>query len=437
MEIISNEIIKPSSPTPDHLKTFKLSLLDQLTLHSYTPILLLYESEASINANVLKKSLSETLNLYYPFAGRLCEDGVTVDCGDQGVVFVEARISGCKLSDFLLYPKFETQRLLFPQGFLWKGSCVGESFLAAQVTSFKGGGVAVTVSMSHKVADGSTIAAFLNDWATTARGEPRPNPTILATSIVPSFNLSITVPEIVMDKTTTCVTRRYLFDAEKIVGLRNSTVGLPEKPTRVELVTAHLYRCAIAALATKTGHVRGSTWIQLVNMRPRMTKPLPENSAGNFSWYFTASNDGSGGTSVSDLVVELKKGMKEVCKGGENVDLGKWLMDVKEFASSVKELFDDLDVYRCSSLCKKPFYETDFGFGCPKWVTMADVFVRNTFILMDTADGCGIEAMINHKGRGILVEVSGCDEISHLLRVRIQAYATIVATKLSEADVKD
>ncbi|XP_024974894.1 deacetylvindoline O-acetyltransferase-like [Cynara cardunculus var. scolymus] len=394
MEIISKEIIKPSSPTPNHLKTFRLSLLDQLTLHSYTPILLLYESETSISSDVFKKSLSETLKSYYPFAGRLREDGVTVDCDDQGVVFVEAKFLGCTLSDFLLYPKFETQRLLFPEGFLWKGSCIDQSFLAAQVTSFEGGGMAVTISVSHKVADGSTIAAFLDAWAATARGEVKPKPMILATSI-PSLDLTFKVPEIVMDKTTTCITKRYVFDAQKIVELKNSIMGLSEIPTRVELVTAELYKCAIATSMAKAGYIRNSTWIQLVNMRSRMTTPLPENSAGNFSWYFTASNDRSQTSGVSNLVMELKKGIKELCGGGDNLDLSNWLMDVKEFTSSVKKLFDDLDVYRCSSLCKQPFYQIDFGCGRPQWVTMADVFVRNTFILFDTPDGDGIEAMVS------------------------------------------
>ncbi|KAI3665577.1 hypothetical protein L6452_44204 [Arctium lappa] len=398
MEIISKEIIKPSSPTPNHLKTFKLSLLDQLTLHSYTPILLLYNSQTPITTDdVFKKSLSETLKSYYPFAGRLQQDGVTVDCNDQGVVFIEAKLLGCKLSNFLLYPNFETQKLLFPEGFLWKGSCIDQSFLAAQVTSFEGGGIAVTVSVSHKVADGSTIAAFLHDWAATARGESRPKPIILATSI-PSFDLTLAVPEIVMDKTATCVTKRHVFDARKILELKNSIdiAGSSKNPTKVELVTAHLYRCAIAASTAKTGRVRNSTWIQLVNMRPRMTSPLPENSVGNFSWYFTASNSVTQTSDLSNLVMELKKGIKDLCGGGDNcLELGKWLIDVKEFASGVKMLFDDLDVYRCSSLCKKGFYEIDFGWGRPLWVAMADVFVRNTFILFDTEDGSGIEAMVS------------------------------------------
>ncbi|KAL3838939.1 hypothetical protein ACJIZ3_023530 [Penstemon smallii] len=35
VEIISEENIKPASPTPDHLKTYEVSLLDQLLAHFY------------------------------------------------------------------------------------------------------------------------------------------------------------------------------------------------------------------------------------------------------------------------------------------------------------------------------------------------------------------------------------------------------------------
>ncbi|CAH1435891.1 unnamed protein product [Lactuca virosa] len=394
MEIISKEIIKPSSPTPNQLKTFKLSLLDQLTLHSYNPILLVYESKSLTSSAALKESLSKTLIKYYPFAGRLQKDGITVDCGDHGVVFVEAKILGCGLASFLQNPKFETQKLLFAEGFLWKGSCIDESFFAAQVTSFEGGGMVVSVSISHKVADGTSVATFLSDWAAMTRGEVIPAPMILATSI-PSLDLGFRVPEIVMNKSNTCVTKRYVFDAKIIAGLKKSVGGFVQNPTKVQVVTAHLYKCVMAASIAKTGSFRKSTWVQLVNMRSRMTPPLPENSIGNFSWYFTISNDDQKETSLSNVVLDLKNGLKGVCKGGNSQDLSDWLKDVREFAGNVKELFDDLDVYRCSSMCKTSFYEMDFGWGSPKWVSVADVLVKNTFILTDTPDGDGIEAMVS------------------------------------------
>ncbi|KAI3665574.1 hypothetical protein L6452_44201 [Arctium lappa] len=391
MEIISKEIIKPSSPTPHHLQTFKLSLLDQLTLHTYAPIILLYESKITTSIDVLKKSLSQTLTKYYPFAGRLKDDGITVNCNDEGVVFVEAKLLGYKLSDFLQDPNYETQRLLFPEGYLWKGSCIGYAFLAAQVTYFDGGGMAVTVSMSHKVADAPSLGVFLSDWAAVARGEVRPAPLILATSI-PSLDLAYTMPEIVIEMSEACVTKRFVFDAGTISRLRRSVIGLVENPTKIGLVTALLYRCAIASSTVKTGGFRNSTLIQLVNMRQRLAAQLPENSVGNFTWYFTTSNDRESKTSLGNLVVQLKKGIKEL---RDNLRLEDWLIRVRESAYNVKELFDNLDVYRCSHVRGGSFYQMDFGWGNPKWCTIADVLVKNTFILYDTPDGDGVEAVVS------------------------------------------
>ncbi|KAL8200503.1 hypothetical protein R6Q57_011842 [Mikania cordata] len=390
MDIISEEIIKPSSPTPDHLKNFKLSLLDQLTLHSYSPIILLYESKTHICGDVLKNSLSKTLTKYYPFAGRLREDGITVDCNDEGVVFVIARLIGCSLSDFLQNPKYETQSLLFPQGYLWKGSCVGYCFLAAQVTYFECGGMSLTISLSHKVADAPSLGIFLSDWAAMARGEVRQPPMILATSI-PSLDLAYTMPEIELEMSETVVTKRYVLDAQNIARLKQSLTGLVENPTKIVLVTAFLYKCAITASTRKTDFFKSSTLIQLVNMRPRVKPQLPDNSIGNFTWYFTTSNSHHNESSLGNLVVQLKKGIKELGVKG----LDDWLLGVRESAHNVKELFDNLDVYRCSHVRGGSFYQMNFGWGNPKWGTIADVLVMNTFILYDTPDGYGIEAVVS------------------------------------------
>ncbi|KAK1439079.1 hypothetical protein QVD17_04894 [Tagetes erecta] len=394
MEIISKEVIKPSSPTPNHLKTFKLSLIDQLTLHSYTPILLLYNSHHTNSSHILKQSLSETLTKYYPFAGRLENDGVTVDCGDQGVVFVEAKIRGCTVSEFLADPKFETQRLLYPEGFLWKDSCIGHTFLAVQTTSFEGGGMAVTIAISHKIVDGCSTATFLNDWAAVARSEDRSPPTFLAKSI-PSLDLGYIMPEIVVNKAKTCVTRRFVFRAQKIAQLIQSVLGIVENPTRGELVTALLYKCAVTALTEKTGCFINSNLIQLVNMRRRLATPLPDDSIGNFSWYFTISNNHESEImNLGKLVLQLKKKIKELRDGEDYQSLNDWLTSVVESIKNAKELFGDVDVYRCSDMHNMPYYQTDFGWGNPRWVTIPDLLVKNMFVLFNTPDGDGIEAMV-------------------------------------------
>ena len=88
----------------------------------------------------------------------------------------------------------------------------------------------------------------------------------------PPPNQPIMVPAIEL-KETNCVTKRFVFTASKIPISRPGLMS----PTRVEVVTAILYKAAMAASKAKSGL---SSLIQLVNMRPRMVPPLSGNSAG-------------------------------------------------------------------------------------------------------------------------------------------------------------
>ncbi|KAH1037976.1 hypothetical protein J1N35_039719 [Gossypium stocksii] len=72
-QILSKEIIKPSSPEIHNKEPFKLCVFDQLTPTTYVPIIVFYAQSVTNTTNILtqlKKSLSETLNIVYPFSGR-------------------------------------------------------------------------------------------------------------------------------------------------------------------------------------------------------------------------------------------------------------------------------------------------------------------------------------------------------------------------------
>ncbi|CBI27538.3 unnamed protein product, partial [Vitis vinifera] len=141
-EIISRQTIKPSSPTPDSKKIYKLSLLDLLIANRiYVPIIFFYQNKEGDNSvdvahisSGLKKSLSETLTHYYPLAGRI-KDGVTVECNDEGAYFSEARID-CHLEGFLKHPEARDYLdLLMPVEIQSNSSDMG-SLLLIQITFF-------------------------------------------------------------------------------------------------------------------------------------------------------------------------------------------------------------------------------------------------------------------------------------------------------------
>ncbi|KAM5565285.1 hypothetical protein ABKV19_019355 [Rosa sericea] len=114
VKIISKECIKPSSPTPQHLKTHKLSLLDQFIPSIYVPMILFYpihpnptasanSANTSQRSKLLKQSLSETLTSFYPLAGRI-RDNLSIDCNDEGASYTEAEVESLNLSEFLNHP---------------------------------------------------------------------------------------------------------------------------------------------------------------------------------------------------------------------------------------------------------------------------------------------------------------------------------------------
>ncbi|KAK9090202.1 hypothetical protein Sjap_023379 [Stephania japonica] len=121
VEIVSVEVIKPSQPTPPNLKTHQFSIIDQYVPHTYGPFLFFYsppvpadKNDPSQTLTLLKSSLSEALTLFYPFAGRIKDDH-HIDCSDDGVKFVHARVLYRTLSQALCPPLNPYQmRQLFP-----------------------------------------------------------------------------------------------------------------------------------------------------------------------------------------------------------------------------------------------------------------------------------------------------------------------------------
>uniref|UniRef100_A0A5B7ACY4 Uncharacterized protein n=1 Tax=Davidia involucrata TaxID=16924 RepID=A0A5B7ACY4_DAVIN len=401
MQLISKETIKPSCPTPPHLRCFKLSLLDQFTTAMYMPMIYFYpnkgcDSSCNIadNSRRLKNSLSETLSRYYPFAGRLTDDKASIICNDEGVEFLKARVK-CKLTEAVKDDETETLNLLFPDGVVWNESYNG-SLVVVQLSVFDCGGMAVSVCRTHKITDACSMITFMTDWAAATQQSETFPPEFIAKSILsPTPNDPFMVPEIELGKRN-CITKRFVFDGLRISDLKAMAVDSGARnPTRVEVVTALLYKCAMEASTANLGSFRPSILIQLVNMRSRVIPPLPKNSVGNFSWYFTVSTGKQSERKLESLVGQLRSGLMKLCdKAVNNLKVNEWLVTIRESMKEVKVLLDDLDVYRCSSHCRYPFYHVDFVWGKPILVRMASGVVKNTFVLMDAPTGDGIEAWV-------------------------------------------
>lgn len=203
---------------------------------------------------------------------------------------------------------------------------------------------------------------------------------------------------------------RYAFDASKIAALKAKAASTSvQQPTRVEAVSALLWKCAVKASSRlRSGGLqqrRLSVLFWAANIRPRLMPPLSEHSFGNLIAPLAATDDGSTDHDrLSSFVCHLRKQSLEFKNkylsklkedGGEEND--SVILDLFGEVVKKQRLAEDVDqLYVHTSYCKFRFYDIDFGWGKPAWVRMGDALcVPNYAMFADARDGEGVEAWVN------------------------------------------
>ncbi|CAL9026154.1 unnamed protein product, partial [Prunus brigantina] len=87
---------------------------------------------------------------------------------DHGAGFIESKVN-CPIRKVLDKPDFGILEQLIPVAIKSKSVEAGH-LLLVQVNLFECGGLTIGVSISHKVADASTLSTFIKSWATIALG---------------------------------------------------------------------------------------------------------------------------------------------------------------------------------------------------------------------------------------------------------------------------
>ncbi|KAK8659516.1 hypothetical protein V6N13_029716 [Hibiscus sabdariffa] len=198
VQVVSEEIVKPSSSTPDRLRRYQLSFIDQLSPSRYNSFIYFYPEKCNTDGDKimisdrLKQSISDALTYFYPLAGRMMEDQLFVDCNDEGIPFVEARVK-CQLSDVLNIPIPKELNKLLP--FEIDGQ--HKALLGIQFNVFDCSGIGIGVCASHKIGDALPFFSFVKLWAAIARGEKKLiAPEFESASLFPPQDLSILTPRI-------------------------------------------------------------------------------------------------------------------------------------------------------------------------------------------------------------------------------------------------
>ncbi|GKV37043.1 hypothetical protein SLEP1_g45112 [Rubroshorea leprosula] len=413
VQIISKENVKPASPTPEHLRFFKISLFDQLIIFPYASRIYFYPPTNVLDTHnkveVLQKSLSKTLSHFYPLAGKI-KDHLSIECNDEGAYFVQARIN-CRLQDFLTKPD-----LIFLRRFLpWDGVVSAEYPVEGihvcniQVTVFECGGIAIAMCLSHKFIDIVSNTTFLKAWTAAACGfaeAPRPNFIAYAPDFfIPARDSWLQDLRRMWGsfaKKGKCITRRFLFNATAVATLKSQATGEKiEVPTPVEAVSAFLWKCSMAASKARHGIQRPALCVHVVDLRGRI--PLPaaqmENSVGNLFW-IAAADCSEDCSDLHDLVGKLREAASKIdgdflkkIRGEEGNSFNS------EYFRGITELNsrDGNDCFYFVNWCKD-LYGTDFGWGKPVWVSNVGMKgsdeVRNFCIVNETRSGDGVEAWL-------------------------------------------
>ncbi|KAK9126253.1 hypothetical protein Scep_015099 [Stephania cephalantha] len=407
VELVSRETIKPSSPTPPHLKTFNLSLVDQFTADIYIPFILFYSPNQHTNdqntlLDQLMKSLSETLTLYYPLAGIL-KDNNKIICDDSGIEILHARI-GCHLSDVLNHSEPQHLVQFVPYTVHQHNE---KTLLVVKFNVFECGGIAIGVCVSHKAMDSTGLCAFLTTWASiNAQGglaEEVPE------DMRPKFDIATCFPAKavpsamhVLKTKGKIVTKRYIFDASMIASLRSKATSTTiannpnsKGPSRVLSVIALLWKVGMAVDRHKHGLTPRTSYMAVAaSMRSKIDLPMPYLSFGNLVVIAPAiaynQND--------NLLEKLGQAVRKVDRDFvTKLQSGNEYLEYMMYLAGGEQQFlrGEAGRYAVTSWCRFPFYEIDFGWGKPIWANVPSFEDKNFLILMDTKVGEGIEAWVS------------------------------------------
>ncbi|KAL7182946.1 hypothetical protein ACSBR1_041601 [Camellia fascicularis] len=397
VNVLSKKLIKPSTPTPNHPQTYKLSFFDQLAPPAHIPLIFFYTAHDDTNKEMVKidqklqqleKSLSEILTLFYPEAGRFVNDDLLIDCNDQGVEFLEAKVN-VQLMEFLNQgPKLELVNHFVPWG-IGPAKLATTPMVAIQATVFECGGLAICVHASHIVNDGFTGSRFIQAWATASRLG-------LSKVVCPSFDLPSLFPSRDVsavlkaappkDVGAKVITRRFLFDAATIsafrqevkVRPRDTLDGISERePSKLEVVMASTWKALIRLARVKhEGKLRPSVMTLPVNLREESETTLLSHLVGLVR------------NTVRNTLAKAAK-----LTNADEV-FAALLNDLNEAMRAVTD--EEVDAHFFTTMCGFSLYDTDFGFGKPFFLSNASVPVE-LISLMDTKCGTGIEVWVSLK----------------------------------------
>ncbi|KAJ0735149.1 putative vinorine synthase [Helianthus annuus] len=410
LEIISRETIKPTSPTPNNLRTFKLSILDQYMFDIYTPMIVFFPNTDNTSvkdvvtkrSKHLKETLAKILTRFYPFAGKV-KDNLQIECNDEGIYYIEARVNQ-KLNDFICHPDDEKVRELIPESPCTVESSIGNYVIGIQVNFFLCGGIGISTTLSHKIFDGQTYYMFMKAWAAAARGSVETiSPSFVASEIFPNNpSLEYSAPSKLLATERLC-TKRFVFDSKALALLKNQPVVSKSSihpPTRMEATSALVWK-SVAKAASQVrpfGLESPHFLLTSVNFRKRASPPLPNDTIGNLLDGAVAVCFPERHLELPTLMGDLRESVAKInshhiesMKGEKGHETFK---EISRISNQLMDVIREGDCIVASSLLNSGIYDLNFGWGKPIWFYAMNAGLARLVHLNETLKGDGVEAIV-------------------------------------------
>ncbi|CAN0909651.1 Uncharacterized acetyltransferase At3g50280 [Linum grandiflorum] len=241
---------------------------------------------------LLKSSLSHTLTLFPPLAGRLSTDPTTaavyIACNDSGADFLHASAPSISVLDIIgsvRGPEFVNGFFAMDRTVSYQGH--HRPILAVQVTELADG-VFVGCSVNHSVTDGTSFWNFFNTFAQVSRGVKwisslpdftRDDTCPLMTSAV--LRLPQGGPRVTFDETAPLSERIFRFSREAVLKLKATVNGNNNNKE----ISSFQSLCALVWRAvTKARNLSASkttTFRMAVNCRHRVNPKMDALYFGN------------------------------------------------------------------------------------------------------------------------------------------------------------
>ncbi|XP_009626006.1 agmatine hydroxycinnamoyltransferase 1-like [Nicotiana tomentosiformis] len=384
VKIESSRIIKPFyEGTPPSTNThISFNIFDNITYDALMALIYAYRPPTPPTSTI-EMGLRKTLAVYREWAGRIGQDengNRAVFLNDEGVRFIEASVDAT-LDEVLPLKPSPSLLKLHP------GMKDVVELIQVQVTRFTCGSVVVGFTGHHMIADGHAASNFFVAWGQACRGveiTPLPlhdraifhtrNPPLIEFNHVGAefMSKSVNKKEFIKLENTekNIIVHKVHFTLEFLGKLKANASfmnGKTKTYSTFESLVAHLWR-----VITKSRELDGSQNTQIrisVDGRRRVVPRVADEFFGNLVlWAFPTSK-------VRDLVNEpLHFATKIIHDAITKVD-DKYFKSFIDFANHEvnEDLIPTADMKK-DTLCPNlevdswlrfPFYDLDFGTGCP------------------------------------------------------------------------